>query len=67
VSVHDLRIAFADIPGAHTLTMRYEDGGKVEVFTIGDKLARVPAMSTHDQIRAALLDAVAAVEGDDPA
>jgi hypothetical protein len=58
MSIQDLRRAFSDIPGAHTLTMRYEDGGKVEVFTIGDKLARVPAMSTHDQIRAALLEAV---------
>jgi hypothetical protein len=58
LSIQTLREEFKDIPGAHELTMSYEDGGKIEVFTIGDKQARVPAMSSHDQIKRALMEMV---------
>ena len=38
------------------LTMRYEDGGKVQVFKSGDKEVRVGPMATVEEIMAAFKD-----------
>jgi hypothetical protein len=41
-------------PELKGLTMRYEDGGKVQVFTLGDKEARVGPMAADHEIVAAI-------------
>lgn len=53
MSIQSIREGLKDIPGAHTLIMNYEQGGAVEVYTIGEKSVRVPAASTAAQIREA--------------
>lgn len=55
MGIQDVRAALADIPGADKMTMRYERGGAVQVFMIGDREARVGPMATDEQIRAAFL------------
>lgn len=57
--IHDLRQELSDVPGAHQLIMNYEDGGRVQVFTMGDISARVGPMATSAEIKAALLAEVA--------
>jgi hypothetical protein len=60
MSIALLRQQLSDVPGASAkLCMRYENGGAVQVFFIGDKEARVDARANIDQIRAALLEAIA--------
>ena len=44
------------VPGIRTLGMRYEDGGAVQVFFIGDKEWRLGPMATHSEVKAAILD-----------
>ncbi len=48
-----VREALQGIPGAETCLMRYEDGGAVQAFMIGDITARVAADATYADIRAA--------------
>ena len=38
------------------LTMRYEDGGQVQVFMWNDKLVRLGPNATDEEIKAALLE-----------
>lgn len=60
MGISELRVRLSDVPGAADgLFMRYEDGGATQVFFIGDKEARVGANASDDQIRAALLEALA--------
>lgn len=42
MGVHDLREQLKHIPGGRDLTMRYENGGAVQVFTIGEDEVRLP-------------------------
>lgn len=42
MGVHDLREQLRHIPGGRDLTMRYEDGGAIQVFKIGDDEVRLP-------------------------
>jgi hypothetical protein len=42
MGVHDLREQLKHIPGGRDLTMRYEDGGSVQVFVIGEDEVRLP-------------------------
>jgi len=58
MSIRDLREQLKDIPSTSGLTMRYEGGGRVQVFTIGDKEARVGPAASNDEIRAALVKAL---------
>lgn len=53
MSISEIREELKAVPGAHTLIMSYEQGGAVEVYTIGEKSVRVPAASTAAQIREA--------------
>lgn len=51
--ISSVREALAGIPGAETAIMRYEDGGAVQAFSIGDLVARVGPLASLDDIRAA--------------
>ena len=42
MGIHDLRQQLKHIPGGRDLTMRYEDGGAVQVFKIGEDEVRLP-------------------------
>lgn len=42
--------------GLKGLTMRYEDGGKIQVFAIGDKEVRLGPTATDEEIKAAFKD-----------
>jgi len=55
MSISTLRQELKDIPGAETLVMRYEDGGKTQVFIIGEKEVRLGPTAGADEIRAAIL------------
>lgn len=44
------------VPGIRTLGMRYEDGGFVQVFFIGDKEWRLGPMASHAEVKAAILE-----------
>lgn len=43
------------IPGAENLVMRYEDGGAVQAFSIGNLTVRVGPLASHQEIRDAFL------------
>lgn len=47
-----------NIPGAHELVMQYADGGKSEIFIMGDIRAKVPGGAGQDEIAAALQAAI---------
>jgi hypothetical protein len=49
VSIHTLR----ETHGLRGIAMRYEDGGKVQVYKIGDKEVRLGPTATHKEIVAA--------------
>jgi len=49
----DVAKAMEDHPEFGPITMRYEDGGRVEVYQMGSRIVRLPPMSTPDQVRAA--------------
>ncbi len=53
--IGSVRDALQGIPGAEACLMRYEDGGKVQAFSIGDVTVRVPAAATCSDIRSAFL------------
>ncbi|UZE51906.1 hypothetical protein ONR75_15860 [Rhodopseudomonas sp. P2A-2r] len=57
--IASVREALQGIPGAETCLMRYEDGGAVQAFIIGDMTARVGASATVGDIRAAFLAEIA--------
>lgn len=46
------------VPGSDRLTMSYEDGGKVQVFSIEELSVRVGPMATVSEIEAAFKDAM---------
>ncbi len=50
MSIFDLKEALRDKPGIHTLTLSYEDGGKVQVVRVGEKEIRLPGAFTSHQI-----------------
>ena len=50
MSIRDLR---AKDKSLHDITMRYEEGGKVQVFKSGDKEIRFGPNATDDEIIAA--------------
>lgn len=58
MSIAQLRKQFEDIPGAGSMTMRYEDGGAVQVYCIGGKEVRVGALAGAKEIRDALTEAI---------
>jgi hypothetical protein len=35
--------------------MRYEDGGAVHAYTIGDVTVRLPALASHEEVKAAFV------------
>jgi len=47
-----------NIPGIERLTMRYEDGGKIEVYSIGEIEVRVKPGANAEEVRAALEEAM---------
>ena len=42
MGIHNLREELKHLPGGQDLTMRYEDGGSVQVFKIGEDEVRLP-------------------------
>lgn len=48
-----VRRALQGIPGWETCLMRYEDGGAVQAFSIGDLTVRVGPLATLEEIRGA--------------
>jgi hypothetical protein len=58
MGIHSLKEELKDIPGIGQLVMSYEDGGKVQVFSIGEIKARVGPMAQIAEIRLALLRAI---------
>jgi hypothetical protein len=55
MSIQDFRAAMGDIPGGERLTMGYEDGGKVQVFSIDEKSVRVGPTATPAEVKEAFL------------
>jgi hypothetical protein len=58
MGIADLRVQLTGVPGIERLVMRYEDGGKTQVFMIDDKEARVGATASAAEIKNALLKAI---------
>jgi hypothetical protein len=54
-----VRLALQGIPGAESCLMRYEDGGAVQAYIIGDLVARVGPDATPDQVREAFFAEIA--------
>lgn len=62
MSISSLRESLSDINGAHTLIMSYgrdAEGKEVQVFNIDGKKVQVHCMASVDEIRTALLKAIA--------
>lgn len=53
MSIQRYREALKDIPGADGLTMRYEDGGKIEVYAIAGREIQFKPNATAGEVRAA--------------
>ncbi|WP_375413091.1 hypothetical protein [uncultured Bradyrhizobium sp.] len=53
MSITTLREELKGISGAERLVMNYEDGGKVQVFSIDDVAVRVGPNATIDEIKEA--------------
>ncbi len=53
MSIATLRQALRDVEGAHELVMRYEDGGNVQIFKIGNLSVKLGPHATPDEIRSA--------------
>jgi len=59
MGIMDLRAELSGkVPGAERLIMNYEDGGKVQVFSIEELSVRVGPMATVSNIEAAFKDAM---------
>lgn len=54
MSITNFRQALAHIPGGANLTMRYGQGGRTQVFTIGEEEVEVGPDATAGDIEAAL-------------
>jgi hypothetical protein len=59
MGISDLRVSLTGVPGVERLIMRYKDGGKTQVFIIDGKEAPVPAHASNEDIKDALLKALA--------
>lgn len=57
MSIQSLREELAGVPGAERLTMQYDDGGKVQVFSIDQTAVRLGPTATTAEIRDAFLKA----------
>ena len=53
MGIADLREQLKDLPGAATLTMSYQDGGRTETYKIGETIVSVEAGATAKAIREA--------------
>jgi hypothetical protein len=51
-----MSIATLRAQGLKGITMRYEEGGAVQVFKLGDKEAWLPATATDEEIKSAFKD-----------
>lgn len=58
MSIATLREELRGMPGAERLVMNYDEGGKVQVFSIDDVAVRVGPMATAAEIKDALLRAL---------
>jgi hypothetical protein len=56
MGIQDFRAAMVDIPGGENVVMSYEDGGEVQVFSIGDVSVRAGPNATPAEIRQAFLE-----------
>lgn len=54
MSINAFREALSDIPGGMQMTMRYGDGGRTQIFKIGEDEVEVGPDATAEDIRAAL-------------
>lgn len=56
MSILVYREALRDIvPGSERLLMQYEDGGKIQVFSIDERAVRVGPMATPEEVKEAFL------------
>lgn len=53
-AMDDLRNRLKGRPGADKLTMNYGDGGKTEIYTMGDIVKEFPAGTDHYEVATAL-------------
>lgn len=53
MSIQAVRDALRHLPGGDKITMRYGDGGRTQVFTIGDQDVEVGPDATAAEIEAA--------------
>jgi len=53
MSTQDVQKALADLPDFGRVTMRYDEGGKFEIWQMGTRSVRVKASATPDEIRQA--------------
>lgn len=58
MSIGELKKRCADVPGIKTLTMRYDDQGRTQVFAFGDKEVRLGPTVNIDAISAAIRESV---------
>ena len=54
MSIQAIREALSHIPGGKTATMRYGNGGRTQIFMIGDEEVEVGPDATASEIEAAL-------------
>ncbi len=56
MGIQDFRAELAgSVPGAEGLLMRYDEGGKVQVFFIGEQVVRVSPSATPADVKEAFL------------
>jgi hypothetical protein len=53
MSIQAVRDALKHLPGGDKITMRYGDGGRTQVFTIGEQAVEVGPEATTAEIEAA--------------
>ena len=65
MSIRELREQLSDIPGASTMTMEYENGGRIQVFKIGEVEVRLESGLTNlaPAIRAAIESNPSSING----
>lgn len=52
-AMSDLRDRLKFLPGAKDMTMHYGQGGKTEIYTMGDIVKEFPAGADHNEVAAA--------------
>lgn len=57
MSIHSIRQDLKHLPGGAGATMRYGDGGRTQIFTIGDVTVEVGPEATSRDIEAAFHEA----------